>query len=245
MRLSVVIPARNEENSIKNTVESVYSYLSSKNIDHEIIVVENNSKDKTAEVVQALTVNIPTLVFNHLVVTSGRPSKGYAVKEGLLMAKGDFKLFMDADNSTTIDHIEKMMPYFDQGYSVVIGSIALKEAIVAGGSEPGWRRLFGKMGNLFIQIMAVPGIHDTQRGFKIFTAKAANDIFSKVTIYGWGFDVEVLALARKFGYKIKEVPINWKNDIANSKVTLKSYFQVLIETMRVRLNLITGKYNAK
>lgn len=245
MRLSVIIPARNEESSIKNTVENVYFYLLSKNIDHEIIVVENNSKDKTAEVIQSLTPSIPTLIFKHLVITSDRPSKGYAVKEGLLAAKGDFKLFMDADNSTTIDHIEKMMPYFNQGYSVVIGSIALKEAVVAVGSEPSWRKLFGKMGNLFIQIVAVPGIHDTQRGFKIFTAQAADDIFSKVTIYGWGFDVEVLALARKMGYKIKEVPINWKNDIANSKVTLKAYFQVLMETMKVRWNLITGKYNAK
>ena len=243
MHLSVVIPAKNEESSIKNTIESVYSYLLGKNIDHEIIVVENNSKDRTAEVVQSLTATIPTLVFHHLVVKSGRPSKGFAVKKGLLEAKGDFKLFMDADNSTTIDHIEKMMPYFNQGYDVVVGSIGIKGAVVAGGSEPGWRRLFGKMGNLFIQIMAVPGIQDTQRGFKIFSAKAADDIFSRVTIYGWGFDVEVLALARKFGYKIKEVPINWKNDIIHSKVTLKAYFQVLMETVQVRWNLITRRYN--
>lgn len=243
MYLSVIIPARNEESNIKNTVESVYSYLTQKNIDHEIIVVENNSTDKTVEIVKSLAPSVPILKFVHLVIKGTKSAKGYAVKEGILRARGDFKLFMDADNSTTIDHIEKMMPYFEQGYDVVIGSIGIKGAVIAGGSEPGWRKLFGKMGNLFIQIMAVPGIHDTQRGFKLFSRKAADEIFSKVIIYGWGFDVEVLALARKIGYKIKEVPINWKNDIIHSKVTLKAYFQVLMETMRVRWNLMTGRYN--
>ena len=242
MKLSVIIPARNEENNIQNTVESVYSYLSDKGIEHEIIVVENNSKDKTAEVVKSLISKIPTLKFIHLTIKGARPAKGYAVREGMLRATGDLRLFMDADNATTIDHIEKMMPYFERGYGVVIASIALRGAVVAGGSEPIWRRLFGKIGNLFIQVMAVPGIYDTQRGFKMFTAKAVEDIFPKLTIYGWGFDVEVLALARKFGHKIKEVPINWKNDIVHSKVTLDAYRQVLMETVRVRWNLIMGRY---
>ncbi len=243
MNLSVIIPARNEESNIKSTIESTYSYLSGRNIDHEIIVVENNSTDNTVGLVKSMSSAIPTLKLVHLVFQGTKPAKGYAVKEGMLRARGDFRLFMDGDNATTIDHIEKMMPYFDQGYGVVIGSIALKGAVVAGGSEPLWRRLFGKMGNLFIQIMAAPGIYDTQRGFKIFTSKAAEDIFSKVTVFGWGFDIEVLALAKKYGYKIKEVPVNWKNDILHSKVTLKAYFQVLMETVRVRFNLMTGKYN--
>lgn len=243
MKLSVIIPARNEESNIKNTIENVFSYLSGKNIDHEIIVVENNSKDRTVEILKSLTPQVPSLEIMQLVVDPPRSAKGYAVKKGMLKAVGDIRLIMDADNSTTIDHIEKMMPFFDQGYGVVIGSIALKGAVVAGGSEPGWRRLFGKMGNLFIQIMAVPGIHDTQRGFKLFTAKAVNDIFSKMTIDGWGWDIEALALARKFKHKIKEVPVNWKNDIIHSKVNLKAYIQVLLETIRVRWNLITGKYN--
>ncbi|OGN09816.1 MAG: hypothetical protein A3J46_00345 [Candidatus Yanofskybacteria bacterium RIFCSPHIGHO2_02_FULL_41_11] len=243
MYLSVVIPARNEETNIKNTIESVYSYLSKKGIEHEIIVVENNSKDSTVQIVKSLIPTTPTLKFIHLKIKGTKPAKGYAVREGMLRAQGQYRLFMDADNATTIDHIEKMMPYFEKGYDIVIASIALRGATVAGGSEPFWRRLFGKMGNLFIQIMAVPGIFDTQRGFKLFTAKAVEDIFPKLTIYGWGFDIEVLALARKFGYKIKEVPINWKNDIVNSKVTLGAYFQVLKETVKVRWNLITRRYS--
>ncbi len=243
MYLSVIIPAKNEEENIKNTVEDVFKYLTEKNISHEIIVVENNSKDKTIEVVNSLLSTIPTLLFVHLVVMGAKPSKGYAVKEGMLKAQGDYKLIMDADNATNIRHIEKMMPYFDQGYGVVIGSIALKGAKVASGSEPIWRRVFGKMGNLFIQIMAVPGIFDTQRGFKIFLKKASDDIFSRTTIFGWGWDIEALALARKYHYKIKEVSVDWKNDMSNSKVGLSAYFQVLIETVKIRWNLITGYYD--
>jgi len=243
MYLSVIIPARNEESNISGTIESIYSYLLNRGISHEILVMENNSTDRTVEIVKSMTPNIPTLSLVNLVIKGSRAAKGYAVREGILRAKGDFRLFMDADNATTIDHIERMMPYFEQGYGVVIGSIAVKGKVIAGGSEPAWRRLFGKMGNLFIQIMAVPGIHDTQRGFKIFSSKAAQDIFSKVTIYGWGFDIEVLALALKYGYKIREVPVNWKNDMAHSKVTLKAYIQVLLETVVIRWNLLTGKYN--
>ena len=100
------------------------------------------------------------------------------------------------------------------------------------------------MGNLYIQILAVPGIKDTQRGFKLITAKAAQDIFSKMTVDRWGFDIEMLALARKFGYKIKEVPIDWKNDPNTaSHPRLSAYFEVLMETAKIRWNLITGKYN--
>lgn len=243
MYLSVIIPAKNEEKKIKNTVEDVFNYLTEKNISHEIIVVENNSKDDTVGIVKSLLPIIPTLSLIRLEIVGNKPSKGYAVKEGMLKATGDYKLIMDADNATNIRHIEKMMPYFEQGFGVVIGSIALRGAKIVSGSEPVWRRLFGKMGNLFIQIMVVPGIFDTQRGFKIFSKKAANDIFSHITIYGWGWDVEALALARKYHYKIKEVPVDWKNDIGNSKVGPDAYFRVLAETVKIRWNLMTGKYN--
>lgn len=240
MHLSVVIPAYNEEKHIKNTVEAVYKYLSGKDIEHEILVVTDGSKDKTDEIVRSLMPSIPTL---ELIDYERNRGKGYAVRRGMMKAKGDFRLFTDADNSTTIDHIEKMMPFFEKGYGVVIGSIGIKGAKVASGSEPLWRRLFGKAGNLFIQIMAVPGIKDTQRGFKIVTAKTAEDVFPKMLMDGFSFDVEMLALARKFGHKIKEVPINWDNDIAGSKVKLKTYFQFLLETVKIRWNLLSGKYN--
>lgn len=240
MHLSVIIPARNEEKHIRNTATEVYRYLSGRSIDHEIIVVSNGSTDKTDEIVEDMGSTMPTIKL----LKTNQGGKGYAVKQGMLAAQGDFRLFMDADNATTIDHIEKMMPYFDQGYSVVIGSIAVEGHNVASGSEPIWRRLFGKMGNIFIQIVAVPGIYDTQRGFKIATAEAASKIFPKITISKWAFDVEMLALARKFNYKIKEVPVNWKNDPNTaSHPRLTDYFKFLLETVKIRWNLMTGKYD--
>lgn len=239
MYLSVVIPAYNEEKNIEKTVRSIFNYLKSKNIEHEIIVVTDGSNDRTNDIVHLLKTKLPTLELAEFKKNRG---KGFAVKQGMLKAKGDFRLFTDADNATTINHIEKMMPYFDQGYSAVIASIAVSGHKVASGSEPLWRRVFGKMGNLFIQIMVVPGIRDTQRGFKIFTAEAAEKIFPKLTVERWGFDIEVLALARRFGYKIKEVPIDWKN-APGSHVGLEAYFQVLMETVKIRWNLIIHKYD--
>ena len=238
MYLSVIIPAYNEEKNIEKTVRSIFGYLKEKIPEHEIIVVTDGSTDRTADITRLLKTEISTL---ELVEFKNNRGKGFAVKTGMLKARGDFRLFTDADNSTTIDHVEKMMSYFQKGFDVVIASIAVRGHKVATGSEPAWRRIFGKLGNLFIQIMVVPGIHDTQRGFKIFTVEAAEKIFSKMTIERWGFDVEALALARKFGFKIKEVPVNWKN-APESHVGLKAYFQVLMETVKIRRNLWMGKY---
>ena len=239
MYLSVIIPAYNEEKNIEKTVRSIFGYLKEKIPEHEIIVVTDGSTDRTADITRLLKTEISTL---ELVEFKNNRGKGFAVKTGMLKARGDFRLFTDADNSTTIDHVEKMMSYFQKGFDVVIASIAVRGHKVATGSEPAWRRIFGKLGNLFIEIMVVPGIHDTQRGFKIFTVEAAEKIFSKMTIERWGFDVEALALARKFGFKIKEVPVNWKN-APESHVGLKAYFQVLMETVKIRRNLIIKKYD--
>ena len=238
MHLSVIIPAYNEEKRIGHTVLAIGQYLARQNYDSEIIVVNNRSKDKTPEIAREAGANIP----NFRVIDEMKPGKGHAVTAGILAARGDYRLFTDADNSTSIDHLDKMMPYFEKGYSVVVGSLAVKGAkIVRGGGEPLWRVILGKLGNKWIQVFAVWGINDTQRGFKVFTAEATEKIFPKLTIFGWGFDVEVLALAKKFKYKIKEVPVTWDND-PDSKVNIWAYPQVLMQTVKVRWNLITGVY---
>ena len=239
MYLSVIIPAYKEEKVIESTLRSIDAYLKRQTYDYEVLVVVDGVKDKTADLTKNLQADIRGL---RVIVNQENHGKGFVVKQGMLEAKGDLRLFTDADNSTSIDHLDKMLPYFGQGYDVVIGSIAVAGHKVASGSEPLWRRLFGKMGNLFIQIMAVPGIHDTQRGFKVITAKAAEDIFKRVTIPRWGFDVEMLALARKFRYKIKEAPVDWKNN-PESHVGLNAYIEVLLDTIKVRWNLITGVYS--
>jgi len=238
MLLSVVIPAYNEEERIPATLQSLKEYFKDKDYEYEILVVVDGAEDNTAQVVK--DANIPNL---RLIDNKENCGKGCVVKQGMLEAKGKYRLFMDADNATTIDHVEKLLPFFDEGYDIVIASIAVKGAKVVH-SEKFYKRIFGQMGNLFIQIMLVPGIKDTQRGFKIFSAKAAEDIFKRLTLDRWGFDFEALAVARKLGYKIKEVPINWKND-PKSLVTLSAYIKTLLEVVKVRLNLWEGVYEIR
>ncbi len=237
MYLSIIVPAYNEERNVRRTLEDIYGYLRVRSIDHEIILVVNGSEDGTATIARSMLAGVTTLKLIEL----QQSGKGLAVKAGMLNASGDFRLFTDADNSTSIDHLERMMPYFDDGYAVVIGSIAVSGTEITAGSEPVWRRVLGKLGNLFIQFVAVPGIADTQRGFKIFTAEAAREIFSRLTIKRWGFDVEALALARRLGFRVKEVPVTWDNN-PNSHVRLTAYLEVLVDTLAVRWNLLTGAY---
>ncbi len=236
MHLSVIIPAYNEEKRIGKTLESVGSYLTRQGFSFEVVVVNNRSKDNTEGVVKKFQGVFPEI----RLMNENHAGKGYAVKKGMLEAKGDYRLFMDADNSTSIEHIEKMMPYFKQGYDVVIGSLAVKGAKVVRG-EPTWRVILGKLGNKWIQIFGVWGINDTQRGFKMFTAKASEKIFPQITIFGWGFDIEVLALAKKYKYWIKEIPVTWDND-PDSKVNIWAYPQVLLQTLQVFRNKYTGVY---
>jgi len=236
MYLSVIIPAYNEEKRIGKTLESIRAYLANQNFEYEVIVVNNRSKDRTAEVVESFREKIPNLKL----INENHAGKGYAVKKGMFEAKSDYRLFMDADNATTIDHVEKMLPYFREGYDVVIGSLTVPGSKIVRG-EPFWRVILGKLGNKWIQIFAVWGINDTQRGFKVFSTEAAEKIFPQVTIFGWGFDIEVLALAKRYGYKIKEVPITWNND-PSSKVSIWAYPQVLLQTLKVFWNLRTGIY---
>ena len=232
MHLSVIIPAYNEARRIGKTLEAIGESLRNKSYDWEIIVVNNNSNDSTREIAEKYS--------GVRVIDEQMPGKGYAVVAGMAVATGEYRLFTDADNSTSIDHVERMWPLLNKGYDIVIGSLAVPGSRVVRG-EPFYRVLFGKLGNKWIQIFAVWGINDTQRGFKMFTAVAAETIFPKLTIFGWGFDVEALALARKLGYKIHEVPIVWDND-PDSKVNIWAYPQVLLQTLKVRWNLITRIY---
>ena len=237
MKLSVIIPAYNESERIIPTLDSLNNYLSKQVYEWEVLVVNDGSKDNTVEVVKSFMFHVPHF---KLLDNKKNYGKGWVVKQGMSEAKGDYRLFMDADNATKIETVEKFWSFFNQDYDVIIASIGIKGADVAG-TEKFYRRIFGKLGNLWIQFWVTPGILDTQRGFKMFTAKAAETIFPKLKIIRWGFDIEVLALARKFGFKIKEVPIKWVND-PKSHVKLGAYIQVLLEVLKIRWNLWTNKY---
>jgi len=241
--LSVIIPAYNEAERIGGTLEKISRYLKKQPYPYEIIVVNDASKDATAEKVEKLKKEIFYLSLLNIKDNRG---KGYAVREGMLAARGRIRLFTDADNSTDISHFELMRPFFDKGYEMVICSRDKKDAAGARQSVPQsrFKRLLGNLGNLFIQLVAVRGIWDTQCGFKAFRDFAAKEIFSRARINRWGFDIETLALARALKYKIGIVPADWKND-PSSRVKMSAYFQVLWETVKIKLDLTLGKYNLK
>jgi dolichyl-phosphate beta-glucosyltransferase len=235
--LSIIIPAYNEAERIPKTLLSIDKYLSQAGFSYEIIVVNDGSKDRTAEVVNKMREMIKNL---NLIDNSVNQGKGGVVAQGMLAAKGTIRLFTDADNSTPIDQIEKFFPYFKEGYDVVIGSRATKDAEVAI-KQPFYRQILGRLGNLVIRLLAVPNIKDTQCGFKAFTEEAAEKIFPQLTIKRWGFDIEVLVIARLLGYRIKEVGVRWIND-PHSKVKASAFLEVLTEVVKIRLNIWRKKY---
>jgi dolichyl-phosphate beta-glucosyltransferase len=238
MYLSVVIPAYNEEKRLPKTLEEIDKYLSKQSYAYEILVVNDGSKDKTAEVVKQKVSVIKNL---RLIDNKINQGKGAVVRQGMLEARGEYRIFTDADNSTSIDQIEKMWPEFRQGYDIVIGSRDVKGAVL---NPPQLliRRFVGE-GFKFLRkiIVGLWEIQDTQCGFKCFTKKAAEDIFPRCKINRFAFDPEILVIAKKLGYKIKEIPVYWQNDL-QSKVKFKSMIKMLIDLFKIRWNLITKKY---
>ncbi|MEK7515060.1 MAG: dolichyl-phosphate beta-glucosyltransferase [Patescibacteria group bacterium] len=234
MRISLIIPAYNEAPRLGPTLEAVKAFCVGKPWEAEIIVVDNASSDSTTSVARSYGVTV---------IAEPLQGKGAAVRAGMRAATGDIQMFLDADHSTSIDHLPLMLERIERGADVVIGSLAVPGArILAGGHEPWWRVVAGKLGNIFIQVLAVPGIWDTQRGFKVFTRRAADAIFPKLHIVGWGFDVEVLAIARALGYRIDEAPVAWKNHPA-TKITSRAYIDVLYDVCRIAWWRLTRAWN--
>jgi glycosyltransferase involved in cell wall biosynthesis len=241
IRLSVVIPAFNEARRLPATLEQVIAYLERQPYTSEVLVVDDGCTDDTAR----LTHDWPSPSKVRLRVVAhpdGRNhGKGATVRLGMAHAVGQVRLFMDADSSTTIDHVERFWPEFAAGYDVVIGSRDVAGAHVVI-HQPWYKELGGKLGNFIIRSLAVPGIFDTQNGFKAVSARCIEDILPRLTIDRWGFDVELLVAARCRGFQVKEVPIVWRNDAA-STVPASAYFQVLGEVWKVRRQRAAGKYS--
>ena len=241
MYLSVIIPAYNEEKRLPETLKEVDQYLEKQGYEYEILVVNDGSQDRTAAIVKELMGQVESL---RLIDNKENHGKGYAVRQGMRKAKGDFRLFMDADNSTSIEHIEKMWPEFKKGSDVVICSRDIEGSVIAV-AQSLWRRRLGDIFNLIVQVLSgLWGMWDTQCGFKGFTAESAQQIFLKATINRWAFDVEVLVLARKQGFQIMEVPVTWIND-SHSRVGFGGMIQMLFEVARIRINMFRGIYDAQ
>ncbi len=239
--LSIIIPAYNEAKVLPITLLDINKALSKADFTYEIVVVDNNSTDHTREIIQRLQAGIKELRVEECV----EQGKANAVKTGMLNAKGEIRLFMDADNSTDIDQFFQMIPYFKQGYNVVIGSRDIKGAKLIP-PQPWYRRIAGDMGNIVIQILLLWGMWDTQCGFKAFTERAVNQVFPLAKNKHWAFDVEILSLAKKFGYKIKEVPVIWKNSPSHN-IHVSTYFEFLIDVFKIKWRIMTFKksYNLK
>jgi len=239
IHLSVIIPAYNEEKRLPRTLEEINNYLKKQNFEFEIIVVSDGSTDRTCEVVENLKSQIPNL---KLICEKINRGKGYGVKIGMLNARGKYRLFTDADNSTPISEIEKFWTEFEKGADVVIASREIKGAILDP-PQPLFRRFVGEVFKYLRKIIVgLWEIEDTQCGFKCFKGEIAEKIFPKAKIERFAFDPEILLIAKRMGFKIKEVPVYWKNDL-QSKVKFKSMIKMLIDLFKIRFNLLKGKYD--
>ena len=239
IHLSVIIPAYNESKRLPDTLREIDKYLRRQNYRYEIIVVNDGSTDDTADKVKGM---IPSIANLKLIDNKQNHGKGYSVKKAMLVATGDYRIFDDADNSTSIDQIEKIWPQFKKGYDVVIGSRIIKGAVIPVRQSLARRfaaRIFYSLSHV---ICGLWHIYDTQCGFKAFSAEAARNIFSKAIVDRFAFDVEVLVIAKHLGYRIKEIPVTWIEK-SGGKVRLKSVFNMFKDLIRIRVNLIKGYYN--
>ncbi len=236
--LSVIVPAHNEAKRLPLTLIDMEKHLAEVDYSWEILVVSDGSSDATTEVVLRFSHLIPNL---RLIDNAENHGKGYVVRQGMLQARGNWRLFMDADNSVSIDQFNQMTPYFKEGYEVVIGSRLLNGSRLEP-APPFYRQILGKLVNLFVQLLVLPGFRDTQCGFKCFSENAALRIFNLARINRWGFDVEALVLAKTMHFRIKEVPVRWVGGLA-SKVRWNGYFSFLWDVAKIRFWLWRREYN--
>jgi glycosyltransferase involved in cell wall biosynthesis len=234
--LTIVIPAYNEESRLPATLTRVSEALELRGEPYEVLVVVNGSTDRTADVVKEASARDGNV---RLIVTPLR-GKGRAVKIGIVEARGDRIVFADADLSTPIEEVIALADRLDERHQVVIASREGSGARRVG--EPYVRHLMGRVFNLLVQVLAVRGIQDTQCGFKAFTRQCAQDVFRRQRIVGFGFDVEVLYLARRLGYGIKEVPVTWEYAASSRVDPVKDTIRMFRDVLAVRWNDLRGQY---
>jgi len=238
--LSIVIPAYNEAARIPVVLDSIVEYLDASDWNSEVIVVDDGSTDATVEVAQGWAERIDNL---RIIPSAFNGGKGRAIRLGMLASTGKLRLFLDADNSTDIRELDRLLEaggHEPIEPSVIIGSIAHHSDLVDR-PQSLLRRLLGRLGNRVIQRAVLPGIDDTQRGFKVFDGETADRVFPRCRVDGWAIDVEALAIANALGYHILEVPVNWDH-CDDSKISPTSYLQTLVDVMRIRHDLRNDRY---
>jgi dolichyl-phosphate beta-glucosyltransferase len=234
--LSVVIPAFNEERRLPDTLARLVDFLERWPESHEILLVDDGSTDRTVERAQEVCPSILVTRNPH------NRGKGHAVRQGMLRASGRRRLMTDADLSTPIEELERLFLQMEQGCDVVIGSRALPGARIQV-HQPHYRETLGRLFNLLVRLLVVPGLYDTQCGFKLFSEEAAG-IFEVTRLDGFCFDVEALFVARKRGLRIAELPVTWRNDTATRVTTLRGAL-AFADLLRIRWNALLGRYEQR
>jgi glycosyltransferase involved in cell wall biosynthesis len=236
--LSLVIPAYNEQARLPYTLSEIQAYVCDQQLDCEIIVVDNGSRDATSVVVQQAASRFPRL----RLLRTDRRGKGLAVRTGVLAARGQVVVYADADLSWSVEDLSRFVAkVHPHGSPVVIGSREGFGARRIG--EPLYRHVMGRVFNQVVQALAVPGIEDSQCGFKAFSSPAAKSVFSRQRVDGFGFDVEVLYLARRLGYSVTVVPLRWEHKENSSVQPVRDSLLMLSDVLRVRLNGWRGAYD--
>lgn len=237
--LSIIIPAYNEEARISATLERVIGYLGDRSYSWEVLVADDGSTDETASLVTGMTANRPNLRLMSL----GHKGKGWAVKNAMLEAKGEYRVLCDADLSVPIEQVERLLPPQAQGVDIAVGSRAAEGARRIG--EPSRRHLMGRIYNILVRIIAVPGLQDTQCGFKCYRGDVVPALFRRLTMDGFAFDVEVLFLAAKEGMTLQEIPVDWYYQ-ENSKVrAFRDSVAMTLDLMRIRWRNLRGRYRGR
>jgi dolichyl-phosphate beta-glucosyltransferase len=233
--VSIVIPAHNEQNRLPGTLEQIFHFLEQQSFTSEVIVVENGSTDRTHEVAKEFASRHPNLG-----VIQSEKGKGAAVQRGMLTARGEYRFMCDADLSMPVEEITKFLPPKLQNFDIAIASREAQGAVRY--NEPSYRHWGGRGINFLIQTLILPGLNDTQCGFKCFRAEVVEDIFKRQTLHGWSFDIELLYIARRHGYRIVEIPIHWYH-FSDSKVSaLRDAVRMITDIFRIHANARRGTY---
>ncbi len=236
--LSIIIPARNEEIRLPRALGQAFAFLEKQSYTSEVIVVENGSRDRTLEMARDFTRSFPGLRVLH----EDLPGKGRAVRRGALEAAGRYRLIADTDFSMPVDQVNRFLPPLCASDI----SIASREATGARRfNEPGFRHLTGRVYNFWIRSLVLPGLQDTQCGFKCFRDGVAEDIFPRQTLTGWSFDVELLVIARRRGWSIAEIGIPWYYKPGSKINVLHDSMRMFIDLLQIRHNLRVGLYDSQ
>jgi dolichyl-phosphate beta-glucosyltransferase len=234
--LSIVIPAHNEERRLPGALNQIFNFLQSQPYSAEVLVVENGSTDNTQGIARAFAEQYSQL----RVLCNPQRGKGLAVRQGMLEAGGEYRFMCDADLSMPIAEVNKFLPPALTDTDIAIGSREAPGAVRY--NEPLYRHLGGRLINTMIRLLALPGLQDSQCGFKGFTARAAEDLFRCQTLTGWSFDVEVLFIARMRRYRIVEVPIHWYFNSESKLRVMRDALRMILDVITIRLNARRGNY---